>query len=120
MSKPLSEDLRRRAVEAYKDADGTLAEIAERFRIGTATLKRWNMVWRETGGFATGYERCGQRPTISTQSNIALLKAILEERSDRTYDELAVAWSEAIGRPVSRSATVRHVLKLGYTLRKGF
>ena len=66
MSKALSEDLRRRAVDAYEDAEGTLEEVAARFCIGTATLTRWNRVWRETGGFATAYDRCGRVPTIAT------------------------------------------------------
>ena len=90
-SKAQSEALRRRAAEAYEDAEGPLEEVAARFCIGAATLTRWNKVWRGPGGFATAHDRCGRVPTTAAEGNVALLKRKPEERSVRTCDELAQA-----------------------------
>ena len=118
MGRTLSVDLRERAVQAYEDGDGTKEEIAAMFRIGTATLTRWTRRWRERGDYGNDNHLTGRTATLGTPENVAKLKEILDTMSDLTYAELAEAWSSCIGAKVSRSLTVKWVIKLGYTLKK--
>lgn len=116
----LPDDLRQRAVDAYEDGDGTYAEIAARFNIGTASLTRWLRRWRDRGDYSTDAGKHGRSPLHTTDENLAILKKMLDEVPDMTLDELAVAWSDTVGARVSRATTGRAVAKLGYTLRKAF
>ncbi len=47
--KPYSNDLRERAATAVDHHEGSLRQIARRFRIGLTTLSRWLRQRRQTG-----------------------------------------------------------------------
>ncbi|MSP92818.1 MAG: hypothetical protein EXR79_13605, partial [Myxococcales bacterium] len=111
MGRALSEDLRERAVQAYEEGDGTKQEIAGRFCIGTATLQRWTRRWRERGDYGNDNHLTGRSPKLGTPENVVKLKRILATIADATYAELAEAWSAVIGAKVSRSLTVKWVIK---------
>ncbi len=49
MPAPYSLDLRRKAVLAYEEAEGTQQEVAQQFGIGLRTLKEWILLKKETG-----------------------------------------------------------------------
>ena len=51
MREALSEGLRRWAVDSFEDGDGKYTEIAVRFGIGSASLKRQGRRVRETGEY---------------------------------------------------------------------
>ena len=51
MSKPLSSDLRSRAVEAVA-AGMSCRAVADRFRLAPSTVVKWMRRWRETGSCA--------------------------------------------------------------------
>lgn len=114
---PLSLDLRTRIVAAYKETSASYAEVATAMRVGSATVKRLVRLERTTGSVAPREYRRGPAPTILS-NHYEELRVLLDEQPDLTYDELAVRWSIAIGFVVSRSATVRRVKRLGYTLKK--
>jgi len=46
---PLSLDLRRRIIRAWQEDNPSVEELAERFAVGTATIKRLTRRFRETG-----------------------------------------------------------------------
>ena len=49
MAEAYSVELRDRVVRAYEAGEGTHAEIAERFALGEATVKRWVWLQRKKG-----------------------------------------------------------------------
>ena len=51
MTKPLSSDLRLRAVEAVA-AGMSCRAVADRFRLAPSTVVKWMGLWRETGSCA--------------------------------------------------------------------
>jgi transposase len=46
---PLPMELRKRVVETYLEEDSTTDEIPARFKVGSATLKRWVAAFRAVG-----------------------------------------------------------------------
>jgi transposase len=119
MGRALSEDLRLRAVEALLSGTQSQGAVAAQFRISRSTLQSWLRLYREQGNLSNRNENCGRKPTIATPENIELLRQVIVENPDFTYDELADAWSARIGVKVSRSLTVRHTIRLGFKLKKG-
>ena len=49
MAKPISEDLRLRAVAAYLGGSSSRA-VAARFGVGESSVQRWERIFRTTGG----------------------------------------------------------------------
>lgn len=114
----LSNDLRQRVVDAYDNGMGSYAQLAEDFGIGIATVKRWMWRRRDTGGLDTLFSNNGKKAVFTTPENLELLRQVLEQEPDLTYEELAAAWSGATGLEIGRSTTVAGVRKLGYSRKK--
>lgn len=77
MGKSLSNDLRQRVVEAYERGEGTQPQIAERFGVGEASVRRWVALKRKTGGLEPKVaDRYGQAPEIEV-ANLRVLEAWL-------------------------------------------
>jgi transposase len=49
MARAYSDDVRKRVADAIEAETETLAEIAVRFALGVATVKRWGWLVRDTG-----------------------------------------------------------------------
>jgi transposase len=118
MARPLSVDLRRRVVEAYKRGEGTQVELAERFAVGEATVRRLVRRDRETGDVLprTQYKH-GPPPKIE-MANMAVLEELLAARPDITNGELAELMEERTGISVSASTISRSIALLGWTRKK--
>jgi transposase len=118
MSKPLSMDLRERAIAAYERGEGTQAEVAELFGIGEATLRRWLRRARETGSVApiTDYPH-GPSPKIE-HANLLVLEELMRETPDATNAELAERMEARTGISVSAATISRAVNILGWTRKK--
>lgn len=117
MARPLSLDIRKRAIEVYEE--GLLPQwlVAQQFRIGEATMRRLVALKRETGGVEPRPRRHGP-PSTTTPAQLKVLKTILDRHPDYTYEQLTEHWNKALGTSKHRSSTVRCVAKLGYTLKK--
>src|SRR5262245_41855051 len=59
-----SMDLRERVSAAYAEGNATYEAVAERFRLGRATVSRWLRLHRETGNVAPKAHRCGNPPKV--------------------------------------------------------
>lgn len=117
MGKPLSLDLRERVVAAYRQNTGTQQEVADRFGVGTATLRRW--LRREEAGklaYNPDYPH-GPKPVIEV-ANMAVLERLLTARPDSTNAELADAMAEETGFAVSPSTISRAIAVLGWSRKK--
>lgn len=118
MSRALSTDLRQRVVSAYLRGEGTQAQIAARFGVGEASMRRWLALQRETGSLEPKVaERCGPAPKIE-MADLGLLEAILRQRPDATNEELAQSMAEKTGITVSAWTISRSIAILGWSRKK--
>lgn len=74
----LSKDLRQRVVDAHDNGEGSYVELAERFGIGVATVKRWMWRWRDTGDVDTLFSNNGKKAVFTTPENLEILRQLLE------------------------------------------
>jgi len=117
MPAPLSRDLRERIVASFKDGRN-YDEIAAFLRVGRATVSRVLRLHRETRDVAPREPaRHGPVPLLEGAGLVAL-RAAVEERCDRTGDELADEVLERTGILVSKSTVLRALARLGYTRKK--
>lgn len=119
MPSPLSIDLRKRAIEAYERGEGTQVEIAGRFGVGEATIRRWWRLKRESGGLEPNTDfRYGPEPLLNEEA-LEVLHDILVEKPDAILEELAEELAKRTGITVSISTFSRTCIKLGWSQKKG-
>ncbi|HEY0546003.1 MAG TPA: helix-turn-helix domain-containing protein, partial [Pyrinomonadaceae bacterium] len=79
--KAYSLDLRQRVVQAYEHGHGSIPEIATRFGVGTAFVKKMLRQWRATGDLAPLAHGGGKPPGL-TRRQRQLLKRQVRQQSD--------------------------------------
>ena len=116
MPNPYPTALRERAVRAYESNDETYVEVAERFAIGEATLQRWVRRQRDTGVLDPLAKAGGWASPV----DVALLHQLVQERPDRTTDELTRVYNRqaAPNARVHRSSILRALRRTGYVFKK--
>lgn len=116
MPNPYPTALRERAVRAYETGTETYAAVADRFSIGLNTLLRWVQRARRTGSVAPTDKAGGWRSPV----DLTLLEALVQERPDRTTDELTRAYNRQAptARRVHRSSILRALQRTGYVFKK--
>jgi transposase len=116
MAEPYSIELRERVVRTYETGEGSYPEVAERFAIGEATVKRWVSLMRKRG--TVGPERKGG----GTPSSITLadVEALLVKLKDPTAGELAAGFNRGRrGRArIHVSSMKRALYRYGYVVKK--
>ena len=113
----LSLDLRRRIIQVWQAERPRVADLAARFSVGTATVKRLTRRFRETGSIEPRPHGGGQRPKIPAEK-LPRVRRLLEANPDWSVDELAAAYNRQEGTSVSRSTMVRTIARLGFTRKK--
>ncbi len=84
-----------------------VADLAVRFSVGTATVKRLTRRFRETGSVEPRPHGGGQRPKIPA-GKLPRVQRLLEANPDwRSVEQLAAAYNRQEGTSVSRSTMVR-------------
>lgn len=114
---PLSSDLRRRIIQAWKAEKLRVPELANRFSVGTATVKRLIRRFRETGSVEPLPHGGGQKPKIPAEK-LPRVQRLLEANPDWSVEEITAAYNRQEGAGVSRSTMVRAVARLGFTRKK--
>ncbi|MCB9785357.1 MAG: transposase [Deltaproteobacteria bacterium] len=117
MPTALSEDLRNRVVRAYLAGGVRVDELAERFSIGSATVKRWIRLYRLTGSTARPPAKPTRTPVI-TEAHTPLLHRLVEDHPDATLPELATLFAEMSGLTVGRFTMGRALRRAGITRKK--
>ncbi len=110
---PYSMDLRERVLAAVDAKEGSLRTLAQRFRIGLATLTRWLSRRRQTGSVAPKPHGGGHPPALDPRAQ-QRLRELLRQQSDATLDELA----QRVDVPCSRMAIFRTLKELRITRKK--
>lgn len=117
MASPYPVELRERAVAAYQEGNGTLAEIAVLFIIGIATLKRWWWRFSKTGSVAPLPHGGGQPAKIDKDGEIVLREWVTAQ-PDLTLDELVEKYQEYFKVQLSQAAMSRTLLRLQLVRKK--
>lgn len=117
MPKPLPVEIRERVVEVVEREGLTIAEAAERFQVGTASVKRWLRRARESGSVAPD-PMGGLRVVWIGADERAQLLEVVEAMADATLDELAEEYNTRHQTSVSRSALLRALQRFGITRKK--
>jgi transposase len=110
---PYANDLRQRVTAAVDHHEGSLRQIARRFRIGLKTLSRWLQRRRQTGSVAPR-PHGGGRPRAVAGPNAERLKDLVHQQPDATLDEL----NQRLGLGCSRMAIFRALLRLRISRKK--
>lgn len=117
MAKALPNELRERALEA-RERDGlSISETAERFMVGTATVKRWSRRKRSTGNVAPSPVGGTRRIWIGEDDKPKLL-SLVEKMSDATIEELRAEYNSLHASQVSSSAMHRALQRFDLTRKK--
>ena len=106
-------DLRERVVTACDARDGTREQIAARFSVSVAWLRRLLQRRRETGSIAPKPRGGGRAPAFDAEA-VARLREAVRADDDATLQELA----RATGVACCPSAVHRALARLGITRRK--
>lgn len=114
---PLSVDLRSRIIQAWQKEKLGVPELASRFAVGTATVKRLIRRFRETGSVEPRPHGGGQRPKIPAEK-LPRVQQLLEGNPDWSIEELTSAYNRQERVKVSRSTMDRAVRRLGFTRKK--
>lgn len=116
MSRALSNDLRRRVVEAV-EGGMSRRSAARRFGIGEATAIRWVERWRRTGSYAP--DRMGSRsPGSPLDAHSASILGLVDSKPDVTLAEIVAFMDETHGVSTSISAVDRFFARHDVTFKK--
>lgn len=106
-----SMDLRERVMRACAEGKGTREEIAQRFQVSTAWIRRLHQRRRENGSIEP-LPHGGGHPPAYDEKEMKKLRRLVKETPDATLEELR----EKMGKAVSLMAVHRSLkrLKLHY------
>lgn len=112
---PLSVDLRVRIVEAYENREGSVRELAERFKVAPATVQNYRDLYRSTGAVWPRAHGGGRERKIDE----GLLGQLFAEKNTWTLDELATEYARRHGGDrVARSTMSQAVRRIEWTRKK--
>jgi transposase len=113
----LSNDLRLLVVAAYQAGNEGYEKVAQRFGVAVCSVRRWVELFNET---ATVDKRpqTTNNPSPITTEKLSELVALVQEKPDRTVQELADIWNERNGTNISRSSMTRALQRAGVSLKK--
>lgn len=116
MTKPLSQDLRRRVIQAI-EAGMSRRAAAARFGIAPSAAVKWHRLWRETGSVeprAQGGDKRSDRIEALAQAILGYLKAA----PDITLVEIAQRLEAEQGERFAPSTVHRFFQRRGITFKK--
>ena len=110
---PLSNDLRRRILDAVDNREGSRRKLAARFKVNTATITKLLRLRRETGSSQPRPHAGGVAPTLDGDA-LQRLRKLVEETPDATLETLR----QEMGVSGSRMVICRALQKLGLPLKR--
>jgi transposase len=115
--KPYSDDLRTRIVNAYRRLEGSVRELAERFVVDPKTVQNYLNLERETGSIVPRPHGGGPKPKLDDAA-VQQVRTVVEEKNDRTLDEIGKELEARVKVHVSRSTVWRIVDRLDLRRKK--
>jgi len=111
--RPYSMDLRERVVAACDAREGSREQIAKRFGVSTAWIRRLLQRRRETGSIAPLPQNAGRKRALNDRQ-MKKLKSWVRRHQDATLKEIRAG----MGLSISIAALDRALRVLGLTLKK--
>lgn len=111
--------LRDRVVEAYVNGEGTYEEIAERFRVGVASVDRWVALQRNNGSTAPAPMGGARGDRLIDEDGEKWIVDALGDVPDATIAELVEAYEREKLVRVSWETMRSTVARLGFTRKRG-
>jgi transposase len=115
--RPYHTDLRKRIVDAYQKAEGSVRELAARFKVAPKTVQNYLNLARATGSVEPRPHGGGPAPKLD-EAGVRELRTVVEEKNDRTLDEIAHELDRRCEVRVGRSTVWRLLDRLGITRKK--
>src|SRR5262249_13367254 len=110
---PLSNDLRKRILDAVDNREGSRRQLAARFSVNTSTITRLLQLRRQTGSFQPRPHGGGVAPALDHDA-LERLRELVEETPDATLGALR----QKPGVSGSRMIVCRALQKLGLPRKK--
>jgi transposase len=110
-------DLRQRIVDAHHKGKGSVRELAERFVVAPNTVQNYLNLERQTGSVAPRPHGGGPAPKLD-DAGVQHVRTVVEEKNDRTLDEIAQELGARLKVQVGRSTVWRALDRLGLTRKK--
>ena len=112
-------ELRKRVVEAHENGEGSFRELAERFKVGEASVNRWVSLKRRTGSLEPRARTGRVRERLVSPEGERFIEDVLRTIPDTSAPELVAAYEEEFGVRMSESTMKRTLRALGYTRKRG-
>ncbi|MBW4449652.1 helix-turn-helix domain-containing protein [Tolypothrix sp. VBCCA 56010] len=112
-----SEDLRSRVIAAWEAKEGSQRQVAQRFKVSLSFVRNLLRHYR-TNGQIEAKRRGGNLKPIIQDEQLALVKALVEEKNDLLLSELCDRLMEKTGVRVSVPTMYRAVEKLDLRCKK--
>lgn len=121
MPKAYGIDFREKILEAYLNKEGSIAELAKRFKVSASTVKRISRRYRETGEVCLYMHHAGRHELIDAAGE-KTLKEWITGKPDLTLLELQAKYYKQRGiKPVlSVFSRVLRKIKLNYKKKSPF
>jgi transposase len=113
--KPTSMDLGKRIVASYDAKEGTMKQVAQRFRVSLELVKK--LVWQRNriGTIEPQYQNQGRKPAFDDK-NLKRLDQFVQQHSDVTLKEIQQHFSIHIS--CSLQAIANALKRLGWRYNK--
>jgi transposase len=115
--RPYSKDLRLRIVHAYENREGSMRQLATRFRVSLSCVRDLLTRYRATGDVAPK-PHGGGYPAKLDATGCDALKALVYATPDATLQELRTRLAPTQQRTVSAATISRALTKLGLPRKK--
>ena len=115
--KPYSSDLRQKVVDAYENNEGSIRQLAQRFKVSPKFVHDLIKCYRQEGTIQPKPHAGGPAPTLQDE-HLNVLKELVEQDNDATLNELAKRLFERTQILVSTSTIDRGLTKLNLTRKK--
>jgi transposase len=116
--KAYSVDLRQKILETYKNKEGSIRQVAERFKVSRSFVQKLLKQHQQMGSLAPLPHGGGTPPKLTDY--VLKIEKLLEEKNDATLPELCQNLKEGTGISVSPSTLCRFLQKLNLTRKKNF
>jgi transposase len=115
--RPYSRDLRLRVVQAYENDEGSMRQLAARFRLSLSCVRDLLSRYRATGDVAPQPHGGGYPAKLKT-TDLEALKTLVQATPDATLQELRTRLAATQQVTVSPATISRALIKLGLSRKK--
>lgn len=110
-------DLRQRIVDAYRNCEGSVRELAVRFKVAPRTVQNYLNLVRDTGSVEPRPHGGGSASKLD-DAGMREVRAVVAEKNDRTLAEIAGELDRRCDVRVGVSTVWRILRRLGITRKK--